>query len=92
MVPVTGGARAEIRKLAMGEVPAESRNPEKVPGGDLSSFSRVRDAAHIPDLAEVVHMPVPSMHRRHMADAMREAVHSGVTRLIGHCKKARSTA
>lgn len=53
MVPLTGGEWAEVRTLAMGEVPAVSTDPEKLPVGALSSFSRLVDAAHLTDLAEV---------------------------------------
>lgn len=53
MVPLTGGAWAEVRTLARGEVPANAADQEKVPVENLSSFSRLTDAAHVPDLAEV---------------------------------------
>jgi hypothetical protein len=53
MVPLTGGEWAEVRTLAIGEVPADAAVLEKVHVGDLSYFSRLTDAAHFPNLAEV---------------------------------------
>jgi hypothetical protein len=53
MVPLLGGEWAEVRTLAIGEVPARSADPEKVHVRDLSYFSRLTDAAHFTDLAEV---------------------------------------
>jgi hypothetical protein len=53
MVPLTGGEWAEVRTLAIGAVPAGSADSEKVHVGDLSYFSRLTDAAHFTDLAEV---------------------------------------
>lgn len=53
MVPLLGGEWAEVRTLAIGEVPACSADPEKVHVKDLSYFSRLTDAAHFTDLAEV---------------------------------------
>jgi len=51
MFPLVGGA--EVRTLAIGEVPVKASPPENVPAKDLSSFSRVTDAASFPDLADV---------------------------------------
>jgi hypothetical protein len=53
MVPLVGGEWAEVRTLAIGEVPAKASPPENVPVKDLSSFSRLTDAASFTDLAEV---------------------------------------
>jgi hypothetical protein len=53
MVPLIGGEWAEVRTLAIGEVPARSADPEKVHVRDLSYFSRLTDAAHFTNLAEV---------------------------------------
>src|SRR5579875_1475055 len=53
MVPLTGGEWAEVRTLAIGEVPAGSVYPERVHVGELSYFSRLTDAASFTDLAEV---------------------------------------
>lgn len=53
MVPLTGGEWAEVRTLAIGEVPTGSVDPEKVHVKDLSYFSRLTDATHFTDLAEV---------------------------------------
>ena len=63
MVPLTGGQWAEVRTLAIGEVPAGSPDAEKVHVGHLSSFSRMTDAAHFTDLAEV------ETRRRHVVQA-----------------------
>lgn len=53
MVPLTGGEWVEVRTLAIGEVPAGAADREKIHVGDLSYFSRLTDAAHCTDLAEV---------------------------------------
>src|SRR5579875_1263890 len=53
MVPLTGGEWAEVRTLAIGEVPAGSVYPERGHVGELSYFSRLTDAASFTDLAEV---------------------------------------
>jgi hypothetical protein len=53
LVPLIGGEWAEVRTLAIGEVPSGSANPENVHVRNLSSVSRVTDAAHVTDLAEV---------------------------------------
>lgn len=63
MVPLTGGEWAEVRTLAIGEVPAGPADPEKVHVRDLSYFSRLTDAAHFTDLAEV------ETRRRHLLQA-----------------------
>jgi len=63
MVPLTGGEWAEVRTLAVGEVPAASADAEKVHVEHLSSFSRMTDAAHLTDLAEV------ETRRRHVVQA-----------------------
>ena len=47
MVPLTGGAWAEVRTLAIGAVPIGSADPEQVHVGDLSYFSRLTEAADI---------------------------------------------
>lgn len=51
--PLIGGEWAEVRTLAIGEVPAGAADLEKVHVGDLSYFSRLTDAAHFTDSAEV---------------------------------------
>jgi hypothetical protein len=53
MVPFPGGAWADVRTLAIGDVPARPANPGNVHAADLSPFSRLTDAATFPDLAEV---------------------------------------
>jgi len=53
MVPLIGGEWAEVRTLAIGEVPACPNDPEKVHVGNLSYFSRLTDATHFTELAEV---------------------------------------
>lgn len=63
MVPLMEGEWAEVRTLAIGKVPTGSADPEKVHVGDLSYFSRLTDAAHFPDLAEV------ETRRRHLLQA-----------------------
>ena len=63
MVPLTGGEWAEVRTLAIGVVPADSADGEKVHVGALSYFSRLTDAAHFTDLAEV------ETRRRHLIEA-----------------------
>ncbi|GAC1643162.1 MAG: hypothetical protein NVS4B9_35400 [Ktedonobacteraceae bacterium] len=63
MVPLVGGEWAEVRTLAIGEVPANSADPEKVHVGHLSYFSRLSDAAHFTDLAEI------ETRRRHLVQA-----------------------
>ena len=63
MVPLTGGEWAEVRTLAIGEVPVGSADLEKVHVGALSYFSRLTDAAHFTDLAEV------ETRRRHLIQA-----------------------
>jgi hypothetical protein len=68
MVPLTGGEWGEVRTLAIGEVPAGVADPEKVHVGDLSYFSRLTDAAHFTDLAEV------ETRRRHAGPAPKRSV------------------
>ena len=63
MVPLTGGEWAEVRTLAIGVVPADSADGEKGHVGALSYFSRLTDAAHFTDLAEV------ETRRRHLIEA-----------------------
>ena len=63
MVPLTEGAWAEVRTLAIGDVPTGSADPEQVHVGDLSYFSRLMDAARFTDLAEV------ETRRRHLVQA-----------------------
>jgi hypothetical protein len=63
MVPLIGGEWAEVRTLAIGQVPAGSTDPEQVHVGHLSYFSRLTDAAHFTDLAEV------ETRRRHLVQA-----------------------
>lgn len=63
MVQLTGGEWAEVRTLAIGEVPDGSANAEKVHVGRLSYFSRLTDAIHFTDLAEV------EMRRRQIVQA-----------------------
>lgn len=63
MVPLIGGEWAEVRTLAIGQVPADSPDPERVHVGHLSYFSRLMDAAHFTDLAEV------ETRRRHLVEA-----------------------
>lgn len=63
MVPFTGGEWADVRTLAIGEAPTGSVDPEKVPIKNLSSFSRLADAATFTDLAEV------ETRRRHLVQA-----------------------
>lgn len=53
MVPLLGGEWAEVRTLAIGEVPARAADAEHVHVGALSYFSRLTDAAAFTDLAEV---------------------------------------
>lgn len=53
MVPLTGGAWAEVRTLAIGAVPTGSADPEQVHVGDLSYFSRLTEAADFSELVEV---------------------------------------
>jgi len=68
MVPLTGGEWAEVRTLAIGEVPADAAVLEKVHVGDLSYFSRLTDAAHFTNLAEV------ETRRRHLVQAKEVSV------------------
>jgi hypothetical protein len=63
MVPLLGGEWAEVRTLAIGEVPTGSADPEQVHVGNLSYFSRLTDATHFTDLAEV------ETRRRHLVQA-----------------------
>lgn len=63
MVPLIEGEWAEGRTRAIGEVPSGCADPEKVHVGNLSSFSRLTDAAHVPDVAEV------DTRRRHLVQA-----------------------
>lgn len=63
MVPLIGGEWAEARTLAIGEVPVDSADPEKVHVRDLSYFSRLTDASRFTDLAEV------ETRRRHLVQA-----------------------
>ena len=63
MVPLTGGEWAEVRTLAIGVVPADSADGEKGHVGARSYFSRLTDAAHFTDLAEV------ETRRRHLIEA-----------------------
>lgn len=63
MVPLTGGEWAEVRTIAIGAVPADSADGETVHVGALSYFSRLTDAAHFTDLAEV------ETRRRHLIEA-----------------------
>lgn len=63
MVPLTGGEWAEVRTLALGEVPEGSADAEQVHVGHLSSFSRLTDATHFTDLADV------EMRRRGLVQA-----------------------
>ncbi len=63
MVPLTGGEWAEVRTLAIGEVPAASADTEQVHVEHLSYFSRLSDATHFTDLAEV------ETRRRHVVQA-----------------------
>jgi hypothetical protein len=63
MVPLRAGEWAEVRTVAIGEVPAASANAEKVHVEHLSYFSRMTDAAHFTDLAEV------ETRRRHVVQA-----------------------
>jgi hypothetical protein len=53
MVPLTGGAWAEVRTLAIGAVPTGSADAEQVHVGELSYFSRLTEAADFTELAEV---------------------------------------
>lgn len=53
MVPLIGGAWAEVRTLAIGAVPIGSADPEQVHVGDLSYFSRLTEAADFSELVEV---------------------------------------
>jgi hypothetical protein len=53
MVPLTGGAWAEVRTLAIGAVPTGPADPEQVHVGELSYFSRLTEAADFTELAEV---------------------------------------
>ena len=52
MVPLIGGEWAEVRTLAIGEVPADPADLEQVHVRNLSYFSRLTDASHFIDLAE----------------------------------------
>ena len=63
MVPLRGGEWAEVRTVAIGEVPPGSADPEQVHVRDLSYFSRLTDATHFTDLAEV------ETRRRHLVQA-----------------------
>jgi hypothetical protein len=66
MVPLTGGEWAEVRTLALGEVPAcpaEKDSLSQIHVRQLSYFSRLTDAAPFPDLAEV------ETRRRHLVQA-----------------------
>jgi hypothetical protein len=66
MVPLTGGEWAEVRTLAVGEVPAcpaEKDSLSQVHVRKLSYFSRLTDAATFTDLAEV------ETRRRHLVQA-----------------------
>jgi len=63
MVPLIEGEWAEVRTRAIGEVPSGCADPEKVHVGNLSYFSRLTDAAHFPDVAEV------ETRRRHLVQA-----------------------
>lgn len=63
MVPFLEGEWAEVRTLAIGEVPPKNADPENVHVRDLSSFSRLTDAASCTDLAEV------ETRRRHLVQA-----------------------
>lgn len=63
MVPLRGGEWAEVRTLAIGEVPAEAGDLEPIHVEHLSYFSRLTDAAHFTDLAEV------ETRRRHLVQA-----------------------
>lgn len=63
MVPLLGGEWAEVRTLAIGEVPAEAVAREQIHVEHLSYFSRLTDAAHFTDLAEV------ETRRRHLVQA-----------------------
>ena len=47
------GEWAEVRTLALGEVSGSPAEVEQVHAKDLSSFSRLTDAAHFTELAEV---------------------------------------
>jgi hypothetical protein len=60
---LTGGEWAEVRTLAIGEVPTGSVDSEKVHVRDLSYFSRLTDAARFIDLAEI------ETRRRHLVQA-----------------------
>jgi hypothetical protein len=63
MVPLRGGEWAEVRTLAIGEVPAEAADLEQIHVERLSYFSRLTDATHFTDLAEV------ETRRRHLVQA-----------------------
>ena len=63
MVPLKGGEWAEVRTLAIGEVPAEAADLEQIHVEQLSYFSRLTDATHFTDLAEV------ETRRRHLVQA-----------------------
>jgi hypothetical protein len=66
MVPLTGGEWAEVRTLAIGEVPSCPAEKDPLPQvhvRQLSYFSRLRDAATFTDLAEV------ETRRRHLVQA-----------------------
>jgi hypothetical protein len=63
MVPLLGGEWAEVRTLAIGAVPTGSADPEQVHVRELSYFSRLTDATHFTDLAEV------ETRRRHLVQA-----------------------
>lgn len=65
MVPLTHGEWAETRTVALGAVPPvdPKKGAEHIHVGDLSSFSRLTDAANCTDLAEI------EMRRRHIVVA-----------------------
>jgi hypothetical protein len=63
MVPLVGGEWAEVRTLAIGEVPARGATAAAVHVDKLSYFSRLSDAATFTDLAEV------ETRRRHLIEA-----------------------
>lgn len=62
-VSMTGEVWADVRTLAIGDVPDGSRDAEKVHVEHLSSCSRMTDAAHRTDLADV------ETRRRHVVQA-----------------------
>src|SRR5215472_16112809 len=53
MVPLRGAEWAEVRTLAIGGVPAEAVDREKIHVEPLSYCSRLTDATHFTDLVEV---------------------------------------